>query len=73
MRRNNEELSSVITRSWLIERGDKPQQVKHIIREVFMKVEEELGLEKSFEDLIPIELWKKKVIEMNPTQKFILK
>ncbi|KXJ06390.1 hypothetical protein AC249_AIPGENE6093 [Exaiptasia diaphana] len=61
---HNEELASVIARSCLFERGELRDKGQEIIQDVFTKVEKELGLEKTFDDLIPSELLSKRVASM---------
>ncbi|KAK3741175.1 hypothetical protein QZH41_012621 [Actinostola sp. cb2023] len=63
-RKNNEELSSVIARCCCFDRGEIVESSKGIIKDVFRKVENELGLEKAFGSLIPLELWNKKLSRM---------
>lgn len=60
---NQETLSSVIARCCLIERRDNVE-CHQIIQDVFLEVEEKLGLNETFEKLIPDNLWQKKLQQM---------
>lgn len=60
---NREDLSTVIARCCLIERRDDFPTQK-LIHDVFIEVENKLGVSKTFEKLVPDHLWTKKLKEM---------
>lgn len=62
---NNENLANIIARCCLFDRGTLPEDSKNCIQDVFWSVEKELGLEKTFQELIPDDLWKKKLEDMS--------
>ena len=68
---HNETLSEMIAQCCLLQRKDNCDG-KRIVRNIFEWVEKDHGVRKTFEELVPEELWRKRVDEMCPPDWILL-